>query len=206
MAILPDEVGMPYVGMPSEVVWSFLPDEIDRSCLFCIVLAALPFPDAAEGSSEHCCAFHRRVLRQLQCLGWNTDHDHQVLAGQARAQQFTPEYQQAAAFASWAAFSARWRASQGLGPLSAEAVRKYLTPEQIRGPLGLPLRPDLQATIYRAWRAGELRHVAAWLGDDPPPDPDGLWAAPAHIQQPTGDVMSVTRREVGTPQTTARTR
>jgi hypothetical protein len=111
-----------------------------------------------------------------QAQRWNADHQHQVLAGKARAQHFTHESQQAAAFSSWDAFSVRWRASQGLRPLSADAVRKYLTPEQIRGPLGLPLRPELQATIYRGWCAGDLWHVTAWQSEDSPPEPDGLWA------------------------------
>jgi hypothetical protein len=156
-----------------------LPDTPDPSCLFCIVLAALPFPDEAarnEGTPEQVCTFHRPLYRRLQCQGWNADHTHPVLAGRGRAQQFTRAYQQAAGHASWDAFSARWRALQGLGPLSAEAVRRYLTPDLIRGPLGLDLRPELQQTIYRAWCAGNLWHVTAWNRDDPPPDPDGLWA------------------------------
>jgi hypothetical protein len=91
---------------------------------------------------------------------WNRDHDHQVVAGRA----------------SWTAFSARWRASCGLAPLSADAVRRYVTSDMIRGPAGVPLPPELQRVVYRSWCAGALEHVAAWLSDDPPPDPRGLWA------------------------------
>jgi hypothetical protein len=72
----------------------------------------------------------------------------------------------------------RWRASAGLAPLSAAAVRKYVTPNIIRGALGLFLPTYLQATTHRAWCAGLLLPVTAWLGDDPPPNQaDGLWAA-----------------------------
>jgi hypothetical protein len=73
------------------------------------------------------------------------------------------------------AFSARFRAHQGLAPLSVGAVRRYLSADDICH-LGMSLTRDLQELIYRAWCAGDLRHVIDWLGDDPPPDPHGLWA------------------------------
>jgi hypothetical protein len=185
-------------GLMGNAAHALLPDEVDPSCLFCIVLATLPFPEAADHSSSasaQCCAFHRPLWRRLQCLGWNADHAHQVRAGKARAQQFSTAHQQAAGFASFAAFSARWRAAQGLAPLSAEAAGKYLTPDQIRGPLGLPLPGEVQATIYRAWCAGVLVGVLAWCDDDPPPEPDGLWAAQAPL--PDGEAA---RKEVDVPQ------
>jgi len=120
-------------------------------------IAALVDPPA------HCPGCLDRLRRAHQCATWNADHSHQVSAGHA----------------SWDAFSARWRASTGLPPLSAEAVRRYVTPEQIRGPVGALLPAALRATIHRAWRAGLLVGVAAWLADDPPPDPAGLWVTAA---------------------------
>lgn len=144
----------------------------DPRCPFCVALAALPWP--AEGT-ERFCAPHLTVWRQLQCRGWNADAQHQVKAGQARARQFTPASQQQAGFASWDAFSARWRASGGLCPLSAAAVRKYVTPEMIRHPFR-PVSPERQQEIYRAWCAGVVAGVVAWLAGEAPPDPDGLWA------------------------------
>ena len=74
---------------------------------------------------------HSLALAAAQCRQWNADHARQVMAGHA----------------SWEAFSARWRAEQGLPPLSVEAVRRYLTLEHIRAGLGPPLPEALQATI-----------------------------------------------------------
>ena len=181
--------GLP--GAPASVVGNahqLLPDSPDPSCTFCIVLAALPFPEdrgqetradeGPEGASEVVCAFHWLLYRRLQCQGrcqgWNADRTHQVLAGKARAQQFTTAYQQAAGHAAWDAFSARWRALQDLAPLSAQAGRKYLTPDLICGSLGLELQPALQQSIYQARCAAYLRHVTAWQSNDPPPDPNSL--------------------------------
>lgn len=113
--------------------------------------------------------------RAEQCQTWNSDRAHQVQAGRARATQFTVEHQRQAGRAAWSAFSARFWAQQGLAPLSAEAVRPYLSPNDI-GHLGRPIAPELQQQIYRAWCAGTLQHVSAWLSDDLPPEPDGLWA------------------------------
>jgi hypothetical protein len=45
--------------------------------------------------------------------------------------------------------------------------------------MGSLLPERLRDTIYRAWLAGHLVGVAAWLSDDPPDDPDGLWASSA---------------------------
>lgn len=114
--------------------------------------------------------------RSAQCQHWNAETSHQVMAGKARAAHFTAASQAAAGQASFAAFSARWRAQQGLAPLFADHVRQYVTPAMIGTPLGIPLPPALQETIWRAWCAGRLLNVEMWLGDDPPPDPEGLWA------------------------------
>jgi len=99
-----------------------------------------------------------------QCARWNQDHAHQVAAGHA----------------SWDAFSARWRASGGLPPLTADAARRYVTPNMLCGPLGTPLPEALRRTIHRAWCAGLLIGVEAWLSGHPPPEPDGLWAGISH--------------------------
>ncbi len=119
----------------------------------------------------------RRPDAAQRCRAWNADRAHQAKAGQARAAQFTRDYQTAAGNASWSAFSARWRAGQGIAPLSAEAVRRYVTPEMIRGPLGAELCDALRQQIYEAWCAGQLVGVLAWLSDeqDPPLPPGNLW-------------------------------
>ncbi len=127
-------------------------------CPGCLAEAGLPWPD--EATTRHCTHCLDRVRRVWQVNRWNRDRDHQVMAGRA----------------SWTAFSARWRASSGLAPLSADAARRYVTPDMIRGPAGVPLPPELQRVVYRSWCMGRLEHVAAWLSDDPPPDPQGLWA------------------------------
>jgi hypothetical protein len=130
----------------------------DSRCPFCVALAALPWP--AEGTEGmRLCVPHLADWRRLQCRGWNADPAHQQMAG----------------FASWDAFSARWRASGGLCPLTPEAVRKYVTPDMIRGISGRALSPELQQDIYRAWCAGVFAHVADWLAGEAPADPDGLW-------------------------------
>jgi len=130
-------------------------------CPGCLAERGEPWPAGATTRHRPRCL--DRLRRAHQCATWNADHSHQVSAGHA----------------SWDAFSARWRASTGLPPLSAEAVRRYVTPEQIRGPVGALLPAALRATIHRAWRAGLLVGVAAWLADDPPPDPAGLWVTAA---------------------------
>src|SRR5579859_2172168 len=122
-----------------------VPDTPDPRCPFCVALAALPWPADGAGTMR-LCAPHLTRWRQLQCRGWNADPAHQQMAGMA----------------SWSAFSARWRAAGGLCPLSAAAVRKYVTPDLIRHPFR-PLSPELQQDIYRAWCAGMCAHVADWL-------------------------------------------
>jgi hypothetical protein len=112
-------------------------------------------------------------LRAVQCRMWNATRAHQVAAGKARAAQMTQEERSAFGHAAFSAFSARFRAVQGLPPLSAAAAARYLTPHDIRR-LGLPLAPPLAETIYCAWCAGQLFPVAAWLSDEPPADPQVL--------------------------------
>jgi hypothetical protein len=98
-----------------------------------------------------------------RCLAWNSDLAHQRLAGRARARQFTRDYQTQAGQCSFSAFSARWRAEQGLAPLSVEATERYVTIEDIRGPLGQPLPASARAAIYATWCTGRLVGVAEWL-------------------------------------------
>ena len=102
------------------------------------------------------------VSRMDQCHCWNSDPDHQRVAGQARARQFTHEHQVEAGQQSFSAYSSRWRARQGLVPLSAEDAQKYVTIEEIRWPLGEPLPAALRAEIYQVWCSGRLVAVAAW--------------------------------------------
>ncbi len=102
--------------------------------------------------------------RRTQCQAWNTDHDHQVAAGRARAQAFTTVYQAAAGLASFAAFSARMRASHGSPQLFPHEAAKYVAPQDIRccaGSLPLPL----QRIIHAAWAAGNGWGIDHWLGD-----------------------------------------
>jgi hypothetical protein len=113
--------------------------------------------------------------RAAQCRTWNAMRAHQVAAGKARAAQMTQDERSAFGHAAFDAFSARFRAVQGLPPLSAAAARRYLAPGDIRR-LGMPIAPHLAETIYCAWCAGQLFPVSAWLSDDPPADPHGLWS------------------------------
>lgn len=119
-----------------------------------------------------------RVRTQSQCAAWNTDKAHQRAAGKARAARFTIEHQRAAGHASFSAQSAKWRAHQGLAPLDSESAAKYLTVEDVRH-LARPVAPAIAQAVYRAWCAGQLIGVAAWLALEPdelPPEPGGLWA------------------------------
>jgi hypothetical protein len=106
--------------------WRDLADELGRPidpdpcCPFCVALAALPWPD--EKTPLNLCATQLRLSRILHCRGWNAGPAHQLAAGRARARQFIREFQSAAGHAAFAAFSARWRVSEGLPPLSAEAL------------------------------------------------------------------------------------
>ncbi len=116
----------------------------DPRCSFCVALGALPWPE--EGTPLRLCPEHLRLSRVLQCRGWNADHGHQVMAGHA----------------AFAAFSARFRAEQGMAPLSADDARRYVQPDMIRS-VGAPLPPELQARIHRAWCHGYLYGVLRWI-------------------------------------------
>jgi hypothetical protein len=59
-------------------------------------------------------------------------------------------HQQMAGLASWAAFSARWRARQGL-PLLHPMDVQYLTPQDFRNQLGQPLPPTVQRRLFRQY-------------------------------------------------------
>ena len=85
-----------------------------------------------------------KVVRQ-----WNADIAHQHLAG----------------LASWAAFSARWRARQGL-PLLHPMDVQYLTPGDFCNGRGCPLPPEMQRRRFRQYveaaiQAGRMAHVRA---------------------------------------------
>ncbi len=73
----------------------------------------------------------RRAARFAQ---FNADSDHQRMAG----------------CASWAAFSARWRARQGL-PLLHPLHVQYLTPQDFCTGLGQPLSPTEQRRLFRQY-------------------------------------------------------
>ena len=71
---------------------------------------------------------------------WNADSAHQQMAG----------------LASWAAFSARWRARQGL-PLLHPMDVQYLTPQDFHNGRGEPFSPTVQRRIFRAYVAAAVR-------------------------------------------------
>jgi len=127
--------------------------------------------------------------RAAQCRMWNATRAHQVAAGKARAARMTQDERSAFGHAAFDAFSARFRAVQGLPPLSADAAARDLTPRDSRR-LGMPLAPHLAATIHRAWCAGQLFPVSAWLSDDPPADPHGCGAMLPHVRAVRRDPRS----------------
>ncbi len=147
-------------------------------CPGCFAEAGLPFPEGA--TTRHCRACLDRIRRVYQCARWNRDPAHQIAAGHA----------------SWDAFSARWRASGGLAPLSVHAAQRYVTPDMIRAPLGVLLPERLRVEIHRAWCVGQLFGVEAWLAEEgAPPHPDGLWASHAHATDPS-DTLTQEVKEV----------
>ena len=77
--------------------------------------------------------------RQAMVRQWNADSAHQQLAG----------------LASWAAFSARWRARQGL-PLLHPLDVHYLTPQDFRNGRGEPFSPTVQRRIFREYVAAAI--------------------------------------------------
>jgi hypothetical protein len=74
--------------------------------------------------------------RRAAFHGWNGDSAHQSLAG----------------VASWVAFSARWRARQGL-PLLHPLDVQYLTPQDFCNGLGHPLPEAAQRRLFREYVA-----------------------------------------------------
>lgn len=63
-----------------------------------------------------------------RCRRFNAAHALQVAAGKARAAEFTLAHQARFGHVSFSAFSARWRAEQGMAPLSAGDVRGTSVP------------------------------------------------------------------------------
>jgi hypothetical protein len=132
-----------------------------------------------------------RTARARQCRRWNAKRDHQVMAGKARAAQFTREHQSTAGLASQAAHFARFRAGHGSPPLCAEWVRDYVTPAMIHGPLSQPPPEPLQRIIFDTWLAGVPYVVSYWLfqpqegEDNAPLSPGSLFEPPealsAHV-------------------------
>ena len=81
-----------------------------------------------------------RGARHATFQAFNVDVQHQHLAG----------------VASWAAFSARWRARQGL-PLLHPMDVQYLTPQDFRNGCGHPLPASEQRRLFRQYVAAALR-------------------------------------------------
>jgi hypothetical protein len=65
-------------------------------------------------------------------------------------------HQRIAGIASWMAFSARWRARQGL-PLLHPMDVQYLTPQDFCNGLGQPLPPAEQRRLFRAYVEAALQ-------------------------------------------------
>ncbi len=78
--------------------------------------------------------------------------------GRERVQQWNADtaHQQMAGLASWAAFSARWRARQGL-PLLHPMHVQYLTPQDFCNGMGYPLLPTEQRRLFRGYVEAALR-------------------------------------------------
>ena len=75
-----------------------------------------------------------------------------------RFQQFNADrvHQRLAGIASWCAFSARWRAHQGLSLLHPMDVQ-FLTPQDFCNGLGRPLHPAEQRRLFRHYVEAALR-------------------------------------------------
>ena len=84
---------------------------------------------------------NRRALFFRQC---DADMGHQQMAG----------------LASWAAFSARWRARQGL-PLLHPMDVQYLTPQDFCAAGGQPLSPEKQRRLFRQYVEAALHFSSA---------------------------------------------
>ena len=86
-------------------------------------------------------AYDRRAMFQT----WNQQTPHQRMAG----------------LASWAAYSARWRAHQGLPLLHAMDVQ-YLSPHDFCNGLGHPLAPAAQRRRFRQYVEAAIRQGVAY--------------------------------------------
>jgi hypothetical protein len=85
--------------------------------------------------------------RRAMFRGFNADTSHQQMAG----------------LASWAAFSARWRARQGL-PLLHPLDVQYLTPQDFCNSLGCPLPPEVQRRLFRGYVEAAVRSTTGGVG------------------------------------------
>ncbi len=77
-------------------------------------------------------------------------------------------HQQMAGLASWAAFSARWRARQGLPLLHAMDVQ-YLTPQDFCNQHGHPLPPEKQRRLFRQYVEAAVQCLASSSAGRPRP-------------------------------------
>lgn len=85
--------------------------------------------------------------RRAMFRGFNADVEHQQMAG----------------LASWTAFSARWRARQGL-PLLHPLDVHYLTPQDFCNSQGSPLPPEVQRRLFREYVEAAVRSLAGMAG------------------------------------------
>src|SRR5258708_39481937 len=85
--------------------------------------------------------------RQAMVRQWNADCAHQQMAG----------------LASWAAFSARWRARQGL-PLLHRMDVQYLTPQDFCTCHRQPLPPEKQRRLFRQYVEAALHTASSSSG------------------------------------------
>src|SRR2546430_15635591 len=85
--------------------------------------------------------------RRMVVCGWNAERAHQRLAG----------------LASWAAFSARWRARQGL-PLLHPMDVQYLTPQDFCTGHRQPLPPEKQRRLFRTYVEAALQSTSSACG------------------------------------------
>lgn len=119
-------------------------------------------------SPGECDRGYRELLkrrRAAQCREWNASRSHQVKAGKGRAVAFTREYQSRAGHCSFSAFSARFRAQQGLSPL-VRSDAQYVRLSDIRGCLGEVVPASFGVLILRSWAMGHLLPVSQfWHGD-----------------------------------------
>jgi hypothetical protein len=79
-------------------------------------------------------------------------------------------HQQMAGLASWAAFSARWRARQGL-PLLHPMDVQYLTPQDFCNQHQQPLSPEKQRRLFRQYVEAAIECLASSSAGRPRPRP-----------------------------------